>query len=136
MGVLGGVRGLYLGNDDLFVCTWAECPSPPPAAPPSPPPPPAQRFPSSNTQTSCSFPSGDPPPGRMAPGSGSDLGFGSERRWSQPATASQDQPRLLLNERLGSLEQREQVAADPQKAFIPLFFYEQYLHRNQMCCFV
>lgn len=54
-------RGAYLGNGDLFVCTRAKYPSPffysPPIA-----------FPLLHHSASCSFPSGDPSPGLMAPG--------------------------------------------------------------------
>lgn len=46
VGEVGGFRGLYLGNDDLFVCTWAPSPCPSPC------------FPSS----SSSCPGASPPP--------------------------------------------------------------------------
>lgn len=94
-------RGVYLGNCDLFVCTRAEYPSPFFNSPPI-------TFPLLQRSASCSFPNGDPTPCMMSPGSGSDLGFGSEIRWPKPATASQLKACPFPNKQRSSLEEQEQ----------------------------
>lgn len=64
---------------------------------------------------SCSFPTGDPspPPVFVPPGSGSDLGFGSEIRWPKPATVSQLQIWIFLNKQTSSLEQQQKSFVFP-----------------------
>lgn len=97
------------------------------------------RFPSFQRSASCSFPSGDPSPGLMAPGSGSDLGFGSEIRWPKPATAPQLQPYLSLNTQLSILEQQEQnkhIFPHPETTFICLscvFFFPWRRRKGAIC---